>query len=242
MSFYQGIQFNIKGLLLAIKTPKLLILGLLRFTIVLGLTLVFIGLVFYGYDDILNLVWQKPEQGFLVYLWKLVSWMVFVCMAVVSMLIAFIVSQLFFCVFIMDYMSRITEAMVLGKKVENPQGSHLGFFIYLIKQEMPRAIIPVIISLIILLVSLLTPLSPIVVIISSLSAAIFLAWDNTDLISARRMIPFKDRFLFLKKNLLFHTGFGILFLVPWLNILFLSFAPVGATLYVLNKEFERKIK
>jgi CysZ protein len=42
------------------------------------------------------------------------------------------------------------------------------------------------------------------------------------------------RFRFLLKTLPFHLGFGLLFLVPALNILLLSFAPVGATLYYLE--------
>ena len=49
------------------------------------------------------------------------------------------------------------------------------------------------------------------------------------------MIPFTERMGFLRKTLLFHIGFGLLFLVPWLNILLLSFAPVGATLYHIDK-------
>jgi CysZ protein len=36
------------------------------------------------------------------------------------------------------------------------------------------------------------------------------------------------------KAIPFHLGFGLPFLVPILNILFLSFAPVGATLYYLE--------
>jgi CysZ protein len=49
------------------------------------------------------------------------------------------------------------------------------------------------------------------------------------------MEPFKERFRRLTSTLPFHLGFGILFLIPLLNILFLSFAPVGATLYYIDK-------
>ena len=55
-----------------------------------------------------------------------------------------------------------------------------------------------------------------------------------DLVPARRLQPFSERFRFLLKTLPFHLGFGLLFLVPVLNILLLSFAPVGATLYYLE--------
>ncbi len=236
MSLIQGIKYNIKGLLFALKSPKLLMLGLLRFSIVLLLTLGFIGMVIFWHDDILNLIWKMPEKGMLVYLWTLVSWMVLLGLGVISMLIAYLVSQLLFCVFIMDYMSRITENMVLNNKVDTDPESYMTLFVYLIKQEIPRAIIPIVISFIILALSLFTPLSPVIVVVSSIAAAVFLAWDNTDLIPARRMISFKERFDFLKRNIFFHIGFGLLFLIPWANILFLSFAPVGATLYFIDHE------
>ncbi|MCD6293833.1 MAG: hypothetical protein J7M20_02680, partial [Deltaproteobacteria bacterium] len=80
------------------------------------------------------------------------------------------------------------------------------------------------------------PLGPFITILSSGITAIFLAWDNTDLIPARRMSPFASRFRFLLGTLPFHLGFGILFLIPGLNLLLLSFAPVGATLYHLEKD------
>ncbi|MFC1864184.1 hypothetical protein ACFL1Z_09570, partial [Thermodesulfobacteriota bacterium] len=64
----------------------------------------------------------------------------------------------------------------------------------------------------------------------------FLAWDNTDLMPARQMIPFKTRFKLLSGNLLFHLGFGLWFLIPIVNILFLAFAPIGATLYLIEKQ------
>ena len=59
--------------------------------------------------------------------------------------------------------------------------------------------------------------------------------DSSLLIPARRLEPFGSRFKFLLKNLGFHLGFGLWFLIPGLNILFLSFAPVGATLYHIER-------
>lgn len=236
MSLYYGIKYNVKGLMLGLKTPKLLMLGILRFVVVLMLTFLLSGLVLYWHDEILAMIWKMPESGWLIYLWEAVSWILSIVLAAISMVMAYLVSQLLFCVFIMDYMSRITETIVLGKQVNFEQGSWFSFFVHLIKQEIPRAIIPVIITLIVMLIGLLTPVSPIIIVISSITAAVFLAWDNTDLIPARRMLPFKTRIGFLKRNILFHVGFGLLFLIPGLNILFLSFAPVGATLYYLEKQ------
>jgi CysZ protein len=236
MSVFEGLKYNVKGVVLAFKTPKLLMLGILRFFIVLFLTVLVSGLVLYWHADILNLIWRMPDQGGLIVLWKVVSWILSIVLAVISMVLAYLIAQVLFCVFIMDYMSRITETMVRGKEAHFEPGSWVGFFLHLIKQEFPRAILPVLISLIIMMVGLLTPVSPVIIVISSIVAAMFLAWDNTDLIPARRMVPFKIRLKFLTKNLWFHVGFGLPFLVPGLNMVFLSFAPVGATLYYLDKE------
>lgn len=236
MDFYDGVKYNIKGVALSLKTPKLLMLGILRFFIVLFLTLLISGLVLYWHDEILAVIWEMPESGWLIYVWKLVSWILSITLAGIAMVLAYLIAQLFFCVFIMDYMSRITEKIILGKEVPIEQGSWAGLFFYLIKQEIPRAIIPVIISLVIMALGLLTPISPIIIILSSITAVVFLAWDNTDLIPARRMEPFNVRIKFLRTHLMFHIGFGSLFLIPGLNILFLSFAPVGATLYYIEKE------
>ncbi|MCG8633195.1 MAG: EI24 domain-containing protein [Desulfobacterales bacterium] len=236
MGLFSGIRYNIKGLALALKTPSLLALGLIRFFVVLGLTLLLSGLVLYWHNEILSMIWQVPENQWMVYLWHVTSWVLSLILAALAMVVSYLIAQVFFCVFIMDYMSRITERIVLGKEASIAQGSMFEFFLYLIRQEIPRAVIPVLISMIFLLLGLFTPLSIFVLVISSVTAGLFLAWDNTDLIPARRMVPFRERVGFLKQNLGFHIGFGLLFLIPWVNILFLSFAPVGATLYFIDRE------
>lgn len=239
MGLISGIRYNIRGLGLALKTPSLLLLGLIRFVVVLGLTLVLSGLVLYWHTEILAAIWQMPEGGCLVYLWHITSWLLSLVLAALAMVLSYLIAQIFFCVFIMDYMSRITERIVTGQTADTDQGSWIILFGYLIRQEIPRAVVPVLISLVLMLLGLFTPLSLLVLVISSVAAGVFLAWDNTDLIPARQMVPFRDRLGLLRENLMFHVGFGLLFLIPWVNILFLSFAPVGATLYYIDKYGER---
>jgi len=236
MGLIAGIGYNIKGVALALRTPSLFMLGLVRFVVVLLLTLVLSGMVLYWHNDIVSMIWQMPDSRWLVWLWHMVSWILTIVLMAFSMLAAYLISQVFFCVFIMDYMSRITERLVAGREVPGAHTSIFGLFGFLIRQEIPRAIVPVLISVVLMIVGLFTPVSLAVIAISSVVAGIFLAWDNTDLVPARRMVPFKERLAFLRKNILFHIGFGLLFLVPWLNILFLSFAPVGATLYYMDKD------
>lgn len=239
MNFFRGIAYNLKGLKLGLKTPRLFLLGLARFVIVVFITILSAGLILLFHQEILNLVWVKPESQWLVWLWHMVSWLLSILLIGLAAILSYLISQILFNVIIMDTMSRITEHLVSGRKKETKKMPFLKLFLYLISQEIPRATIPVLLTLIIMILGWLTPLGPVIAIITSAIAAIFLSWDNTDLVPARRLEPFKSRFNFLLKNLPLHLGFGLLFLIPGLNILFLSFAPIGATLYYLDRESNR---
>lgn len=236
MTFIQGIQYNFKGLLLSIRTPKLLFWGLLRFIVVILITLVAATVILLHHREILDLIWTKPTSAWVIWIWYIVSWLLSVCLVGISAVISYLVSQILFSVLIMDHMSRITEIHVRGRLKTSDPGISIRLFLYLLTQEIPRTIIPVLLMLILMVMGLVTPLAPVFAVVSSGVAAIFLAWDNTDLIPAREMAPFKTRFRFLMRALPFHLGFGIPFLIPGLNILLLSFAPVGATLYQLEKK------
>ncbi|MCF8069072.1 MAG: EI24 domain-containing protein [Desulfobacterales bacterium] len=233
MKIIDGITYNLRGFWMGIKTPKLLILGLIRFFIVAAVTVFFASLIIMYNQEILDLVWSKPESKWIVCLWYILSWLMSLLLVGVSAILSYLVSQILFSVFIMDYMSKVTEEMVTGRVIESDMPIFKQFF-FLIKQETPRALIPILLTLILMLIGWLTPLGPVVATISSVIAVIFLAWDNTDLAPARRLEPFKTRFRFLLSTALFHLGFGILFLIPVANIFFLAFAPVGATIYQID--------
>lgn len=234
MEFTDGVIYNIKGLWLGLKTPKLLFWGLVRFFMVIAITIISATFILSYHQEILNILWSKPESAWVVWLWHVFSWLLSFILVGVSAVISYLVSQILFSVIIMDLMSRITERKMQGKVEEPEKMPMIKLFIYLIRQEVPRTIIPVMISLFLMLGGL-TPIGPVLAILSSCIAAVFLAWDNTDLLPARRLFPFSERFGFLKKSILFHLGFGLPFLIPVLNLIFLSFAPVGATIYHLDR-------
>lgn len=242
VSFVRGVTYNLRGMLFAFKRPKLLLLGLIRFVVVILLTTLTAGIILYYHQDILNLIWIKPENVWLVWLWHAVSWLMSLLLAGVCVILSYLVSQLLFAVIIMDAMSRITEQIVSGGQREQAQLPLLQQFFFLIRQEIPRTTVPVLITLVLMVLSWLTPLGPLLTLMASAIAAIFLSWDNTDLVPARRLTPFSVRIKFLLKTLPFHLGFGLLFLVPGLNILLLSFAPVGATLYYIEHYDQSEIK
>ena len=235
MNLINGIKYNLRGLRMGFNTPQLLMLGLIRFFLVILITLFAAGLILAYHQEILSFIWTKPESPWVTWLWHLLSWLLSAVLVGLSAVISFLVSQILFSVLIMDLMSRITEKKVTGNIQEASNMTWWRHFLFLIKQEIPRTTVPVLLSLLLLIIGWLTPLGPVITILSSGIAVIFLAWDNTDLTPARQLVPFQERFRSLRGSLLFHLGFGLLFLIPVLNILFLSFAPVGATLYQIDK-------
>jgi len=238
MDLIRGIVYNVRGLGMGLRTGRLLFWGLVRFFIIFLIMTVLAGLILAYHQDIMNLLWSKPESRWLIWIWHLLSWFVSIFLIVVSGLLSFLFSQVLFSVLIMDLMSRITERKVTGR-VKTPEGtSFWKQFISMITQEIPRSFVPLFLSLLIMILGWMTPLGPVVTVLSSGFAVIFLSWDNTDLTPARNQLPFKRRFRFLIKTVLFHLGFGLPFLIPGLNLIFLAFAPVGGTLYYLDKQAE----
>ncbi len=236
MEFLRGIQYHFKGLKVAFGSPKLLLLGLSRLIAIIFFLVFLTGLILYYHSPIMNILWTRPESAWVIWLWYLVSWTLTLVLIGLSGIFAYLIAQVLFSVFIMDLMSRVTESMMTGQVVEPEKMPFWRLFFYLVRQEIPRAILPVTALLIPMILGWLTPFGPVLTVISSVIVVIFLAWDNTDLIPARRLEPFKKRWNSLTRNLLFHLGFGIPFLIPGINVLFLSFAPVGATLYHVDKQ------
>jgi CysZ protein len=236
MGFFSGIVYNLRGLMLGLRTPRLLILGLVRLAAVLVLTVAAASLVLVYHDEILALIWTRPASMWLIWLWHLFSWLLGLLLLGVSALAAYIVSQILFSVVIMDAMSRLTEVRVRGAAREPTQRPLFSHFFHLLRQEIPRSVFPVVLTLVLTVLAWLTPMGPVLTVAAPLVAGAFLAWDATDLVPARRLLPFGERFRLFLRALPFHLGFGLLFLVPLLNVLVLSFAPVGGTLYFLDRD------
>jgi len=234
MGLLMGLKYSVRGVRFAMGSGTLLFWGMVRFAVVILVTGILASLIFVYHQPILDVIWAKPESAWVIWLWYLVSWLMFLFLLGVAVIFSYLISQILFSVLIMDHMSRVTERKVTGQVKEPKKMPLWKQFIFLVKQEIPRTIIPVLFSLLIMILGWFVLLGPLVVFLSSAIAIIFLAWDNTDLTPARRLIPFGKRFRFLSKSILFHVGFGLPYLVPVVNILFLSFAPVGATLYYLD--------
>jgi CysZ protein len=235
MEIFKGISYNLRGLMMGLSDRRLLFWGASRFVLILLCVVLLGGLVLGFHEEMMAIIWQRPESGWLAWIWQLVSWSVSLFLLALSFLISYLISQILFSVLIMDHMSRIVEKKLKGKVVETGSGI-MRFFFYLVRQEVPRTVFPLAISLIMFILGWLIMLGPISSLFSASAAAVFLAWDNTDIVPARRLIPFRERFRLLLRSLSFHLGFGLPFLIPFLNIVFLAFAPVGGTLYFLERE------
>lgn len=235
MNFFSGIQYNLRGLTLSLRNPKLLLLGLVRFFVVIFITIAAASFILAYHKEILDYIWARPDSRWIQWMWYLLSWLLSAVLVGLSAVVSYLLSQILFSVFIMDLMSRITEKKMTGAIRAPVDATIWRQFLFLIKQEIPRATIPVLLTLLLMVLGWLTPLGPVIAVLSSAVAAVFLSWDNTDLVPARRLVPFGERFRILKRNLSFHLGFGLPFLIPILNIVFLAFAPVGATLYYIDK-------
>lgn len=235
MNFLQGLRYQFKGLYFGLKNPRLLFWGAVRFALTLIITFLAASLIVLHHESLLNALWSRPESPWIVWLWVVLSWILALFLVGLSAVVAYVAAQVVFSVVIMDHMSRITERLVTGAVRGTPPASLFKTFTFLIWQEIPRSLFPLIATVLFLVLGLLTPLGPLVTLLSAVLAAIFLAWDNTDLIPARNLLPFGHRLRLLFENLSFHLGFGLPLLIPGINILLLSFAPVGATLYDLDR-------
>ena len=109
MGFFSGIAYNFRGFWLGIRTPKLLILGSIRFLVMIFLTILFAGLILAYHQDVLSLLWARPESRWLIWLWHALSWILSLFMLAVSTLLSYLLAQILFGAFIMDVMSRVTE-------------------------------------------------------------------------------------------------------------------------------------
>ncbi len=236
MDLLRGLKYNFQGLRLGLTTGRLLFWGLLRFALVLIVMIVLTSFIIAYQARAMELLWSKPQSMWILWLWHLLSWCLSLFLVAVSTLFAYLLSQILFSVLIMDHMSKLTERKMRGPQLEDNKAPLWMTLLYLIRQEIPRTILPLLISFSVMLVGWLTPLAPLLAIVSAAVTIVFLSWDNTDLVPARRMVPFRTRFGFLMSTLPFHLGFGLPFLIPGLNILFLAFAPVGATLYNLDRD------
>ena len=62
MNLVRGLLYNLRGLWLGIRTPKLLFLGLFRFLFVIIIALALAGMILAYHREIMEILWTRPES------------------------------------------------------------------------------------------------------------------------------------------------------------------------------------
>ena len=102
MGLIDGIKYNLRGFLFGIRTPNLLFWGLIRFVMVIIITIVSASLILMHHQKILGLMWDEPESMWVLWLWHVLSWLLSLILVGVAAILSYLISQILFSVVIMD--------------------------------------------------------------------------------------------------------------------------------------------
>ena len=62
MNLVDGITYNLRGLLMGLRSANLLFWGIIRFIIVIIITIGSATLILSYHQEILNFIWNRPER------------------------------------------------------------------------------------------------------------------------------------------------------------------------------------
>lgn len=242
MHLLDGLICHWEALKLLKKRKTLIFWGGVRFIIILVLFVVFSLIAFAYNDPLLEYIWERPESIIMLVIWKITLILFTAVLLFIAAIFSYIISQILFGVLIADYMSYVTEYELTTKVSNGAPLFSFNYLFFLIRQEIPRGFLPLIISSGLMILGWLLPLGFAWVFISSLVSGALVAWDYTDLVPARMLMPFGERFSLFKKTFLGHVIFGLPFLVPFLNVIFFSIGPVAGTIFFLKTMHKRVAK
>jgi CysZ protein len=227
--FFKGFLFHPKGIRFGLQHGSFLLLSLFPFF----LTLLLYGIAFYVFtlyvDDLLRAIWDLDPDKSSVYL----SWLHTSYYYVTTILLYLIVLVIMFYVFIIlvnivaspiyDRVStKYGRIRHLEMGLEPATSPGLGIP-KVIKEETKKALFMLALPLFLLFIPWIGgPLA-------FITAAVFIAWDYTDY-SLSKDHPFlKDRVRIVWRYKFHFLGFGFPLLIPFVNILMIPFAILGAT-------------
>ena len=62
MQLINGLKYNLRGLRLGLKTPRLLLLGVVRFILVVLVMILFTSLILAHHRTLMDLFWTQPDS------------------------------------------------------------------------------------------------------------------------------------------------------------------------------------
>lgn len=239
MNLLYGLKCHWEALKIMKAKKSLIFWGLLRFLIILFLFIV-LSFIALSYNHLLlEYIWTKPSSLMMLILWKIALVLLTILLLFVAGGLSYLISQILFGVVIADHMSYITEHILSGKEPKGTPPFSFSYLLFLIKQEIPRGTLPLLVSSSFIILGWLLPLGFIWVMVSSLVSCAFLAWDYTDLVPARMLKPFKERFTLFKRTFWGHVIFGLPFMIPFINVLFFSIGPVSGTVFYMRASYSK---
>lgn len=228
-AFSEGCKFHIKGVRFGFQHLSFLALSALPFVIALCLYIFAFYLFTLYADDLLRMLWHLGNSESSRY----VGWLYWAYMHLMKVFLYLIVLVVMFYTFIVisnilaspvyDYLvtryHRTYYPDAYAVQTTSPKKGMLT----VIKEEVKKAVLMLVIPLLLLLIPVIGAL------LGFLVAAIFIAWDYVDFSMARDCPLLKDRIKGLWRHKAFFLGFGCPLLIPFLGLVILPFAILGAT-------------
>jgi CysZ protein len=234
-AFSEGSKFHARGIRFGFGHPSFLILAILPFLVTLTLY-IFAFYVFVDYsDDLLQMVWN-PETGESSWIvgwlhWTythIVKWILYLVVLVI-MFYTFIVLSIVLASPIYDYISAKYERVYYQNAPEGEAASSGKGLLTILKEELKKAVLMLMIPIPLFFVPVVGTL------LSFLVASVFIAWDFADFSLSRDRPLLKDRMRAVWQHKWFLLGFGSPLLIPFLGLVIMPFAILGATTLYFDK-------
>jgi len=225
----EGWRFHIRGIRFGFSHLSFLFPSVLPFLVTLALYMFAFYMFTLHADDLLRMVWQIETAESSTYMGRL-YW---AYMRVVKLLLYLIVLVIMFYTFIVlsnilaspvyDYIS-IKYELIHYQNTRSEQAAPLAKgLLTVVKEEVKKALLMLIIPLPLLFI----PVAGTV--LSFIVAAVFIAWDYIDFSLSRDSPLLKDRIKAVWRYKLILLGFGCPLLIPFLGLMIMPFAILGAT-------------
>jgi len=228
-AFSEGSKFHVRGIRFGLSHPSFLILAVLPFLVTLILYIFAFYMFIHHADEVLQMVWhpQTGESSWIVgwLHWTythIVKWIIYLIVLVI-MFYTFIVLSIVLASPVYDYVSAKYER-VYYQNASKGEGTPSGKGVLtVLKEEMKKAILMLIIPIPLIFVPVVGTLLSFVV------AAVFIAWDYTDFSLSRDSPLLRDRMRAVWRHKWSLLGFGSPLLIPFLGLVIMPFAILGAT-------------
>ena len=228
-AFSDGSRFHVRGIRFGFSHPSFLFLAVLPFLVTVTLYIVAFYIFVDYSDDLLRMVWS-PETGESSWVmgwlhWSythIVKWILYLVVLVI-MFYTFIVISIVLASPVYDYISVKYQRSYYQNAPEEEATSSGKGLLTILKEELKKAVLMLIIPLPLFFVPVVGTL------LSFLVASVFIAWDFADFSLSRDCPLLKDRLRAVWQHKWSLLGFGSPLLIPFLGLVIMPFAILGAT-------------